>query len=356
MRVFQFINDINVRNGGAQRVVRILHRHLRKEGIDSSIVSLQPNVEEEVAEFHSLDLKSVYSLSAIQRIRKFIKQNCGKQDVIHAHLFPTNLWVSLACRLSGFKGQLVCTEHSTSNRRRGTWKGRLIDRMTYGLYKKIICISQGTQDSLCRWMPALSGKTNVIENGTDLIFDAMPQRTASDGRVVLSAGRLSEPKNYENALEAIALLKDLRFEYRIAGVGPLEQDLKQQASELGISDKVRFLGFVSDLKKLYLEADLFLIPSRWEGFGLSAVEAMNSGLPVIASDVEGLNDVVDTTCGLLVDPNDPQSIADAIRQLVEDAETGKSLGKKGYDRSFQFSGEHMARRYADVYQNERLGS
>lgn len=353
MKIFHLINDINIQNGGAQRVVRMLHHHHLKRGIESHVVSLQANIEEPVENHFCLDVHSLYSPKTWWKIRRFLKTNCSDRDVVlNAHLFPTNFWVANATRFGGFPGVIVCTEHSTSNGRRGKWIGKPIDRLIYPRYQKIICISEATEKSLADWVPSVKTRTVVIENGSELSFSDFPARPGTQELTVVSAGRLSRPKNYEAALRAIASIKELPFCYRIAGCGPLESDLKQLTIELGIEDKVGFCGFVHDLSDFLRQADIFLMPSLWEGFGLSAVEAMNAGLPVIASDVEGLREVVDEDCALLVDPSSPDSIASAIRTLVAQPETRMQLGENGFKRSFLFSADKMADRYLELYQSE----
>jgi len=152
-------------------------------------------------------------------------------------------------------------------------------------------------------------------------------------------------------LRAIALLRDLRFEYHIAGIGPEEGQLRRLCSELGLSDRVKFLGFVEGVPQLLQTADVFLMPSLWEGFGLAAVEAMNAGLPVVASDVEGLREVVmaNPSCGIFVNPLDLSSIAAALKELLLNPQKRVCYGMAAHQRSQQFSLTSMVDKYLAFY-------
>jgi glycosyltransferase involved in cell wall biosynthesis len=191
----------------------------------------------------------------------------------------------------------------------------------------------------------------VVENGVTLAFDAIPERIVTRRPIIASVGRLSKPKNYDAALKAISLLQELPFEYRIAGIGSEEGYLRRLRHELNLGDRVQFLGFVNDVPQLLREVDIFLMPSRWEGFGLSAVEAMNAGLPVVASDVEGLREIVTANppCGVLVNPLDPTSIAGGLKELLLDPNKRRRYGLAGHERSRQFSVSAMTDNYLKFY-------
>ena len=338
--VHHIVNDIHA-GGGAEKIVRLLHRGLRDCGYDSSVLSLTAGSEISLDHFRSLNLSGPYHVSAVWKVASYIRKYCRKEHIIHAHLFPCGFWVSLAARLADFQGLVIFTEHSTNNRRRGRVIGWLADTIMYSGFHHIIAISDGTMRALGRWQPSFLHKIKVIENGTELVFSKYKFRQTKQTPVVLSAGRLSRLKNYDTSLAAVAMLKDMHFEYWIAGEGPEEASLKALCSRLGISGKVRFMGFVDNMTALYSQADVFLIPSRWEGFGLSAVEAMNAGLPVVASDVEGLRDIIswEKPCGILANPDEPVAFAAALRELLCDHEKRLVFGRNAFERAGEYSWE-----------------
>lgn len=351
MRVHHIINNYALADGGAERLVRSLHLGLRKRGIESFILGLQKHSDDGLEYSTSLGLRSPYGLKALNGIRRYIRDYIKEGDLIHAHLFPTNLYLSILKQLGMISVPNVATEHSTSNRRREYWAGSVIDTVVYRGFDKIFAISEGVEQELLRWQPQLREKTVVVMNGSRLLFDQPLLRESSSPAIVLSVGILCKQKNYKMALSAFSLLKDYDVEYWIAGEGPDRKLLEQYASVLGIGSKVKFLGYVEDIKPVLEQADLFLMPSLREGFGLAAVEAMNASLPVIASDISGLREVVaaEPACAVLIDPLSPPTIADALRALLDSRERRISMGRNGFTRSTLFDEDKMFESYLHQY-------
>ncbi|NMF82638.1 glycosyltransferase family 4 protein [Nodosilinea sp. P-1105] len=349
MRVHHIINDICLDRGGAQRIVRFLHQGLSEHDIDSYIVALNGTTGN-LSNVISIDCPSPYSWQAFWFVYQYLQKQCLPEDIVHGHLFPTILYIALAAKMLRWPGRLVCTEHNTHNRRRGTIIGKLVDSQIYPAYEQIYCISSGTKNALRGWMPDQADKLRVIENGTSLPCSQFKPRTPKNKIIIVSVGRLNKQKNYTAAIQAMSLLRNVSVEYRIAGLGPEETALKSLCVQLGLTDIVKFYGYVDDIFAFFKQADVFLMPSRWEGFGLAAVEAMNTGLPVIASSVDGLREIVDTPapCGILVSPDNPKEIAAAVKTLL-DLKTRLIYGKNAFNRSVEFSIEKMINRYLNAY-------
>ena len=168
---------------------------------------------------------------------------------------------------------------------------------------------------------------------------------------IISAGRLHKAKNYQTALNAVSLLESDNFEYWIAGEGEQREELDIGIKGLNLQHKVKLLGFVPDMESLWSQCDIFFIPSKWEGFGLSAVEAMNAGLPCVMGDVPGLNELVtaDGVDGILVDPNDPEAMASELDSLIKDKDKRRRIGIQAHLRSGIFGLEQMTNSYLDLY-------
>lgn len=352
LRVHQIINSCDLKLGGAERIARALHENLRAAGVESHLVSLQAFAEGDAPEGAvSLGLKSPYDPRALTRLAAYANQ-IGPGDIVHAHLFPASAHVAALARAGRLSAPLVFTEHSTSNRRRSHPLGGLVDRQIYAAFDRIVAISQGVQSELLRSQPWINGNTTVIHNGCRLLFDAPTARERQQEPFqLLSVGRLTPAKNYGVALEAIASLAPREIRYVIAGDGPELQPLQEKAASLGIARRVEFAGYVPDIRELLRAADIFLIPSAWEGFGLAAVEAMNASLPVIASDVPGLREVVgaDAKAAILVDPGKPEAIAEAIRRLLDEPDTRRALGRSGYERARAFDMEAFLHGHLRLY-------
>lgn len=243
------------------------------------------------------------------------------------------------------------------------WFGQKLDRLLYYPYTAIVCISEGTRNSLSAWQPTLGDKLITIQNGIDLSQYKGIANVGYEGEslVIISVGRLVPLKNYNIALRAIASLCNIRpsikIEYRIIGTGPEETILRKEISNLKLEHCVKLLGWSDDVPLLLRQAHVFLLTSRWEGFGIVVAEAMASGLPVVVSDLPGVREVVgnDGECGYLVDPNSVEAITARLCKLASDHRQRATMGKRGRQRVQRFSIDKTVQGYMKLYE-EVLGS
>lgn len=217
------------------------------------------------------------------------------------------------------------------------WRQRSLES-AQGLFP----VSQYTADIL-RGMGLSEQRIHIVPNGVDVHkFYPRKKRMKKSYPVILTVSRLDAHKGHDYVLKALALLaeKGIDFTYLIAGRGEEERKLKMQARELGLSEKVKFLGFVPDgeLPELYANSDIYVMASRAmpgrmdliEGFGIAFLEASASGLPVVAGRSGGVPDAVrDGKTGLLVTPDDESEIADALQRLISDKNFARRLGVEG---------------------------
>lgn len=148
----------------------------------------------------------------------------------------------------------------------------------------------------------------------------------ADKTLIISAGELIERKNHEVIIRALAKLNDPDIYYAIAGKGPLGEYLMGIANELGVADRVKLLGFRTDVFELYHAADISAFPSKIEGLGLAGVEAMAAGVPLVSSNVHGILDyVIDGKTGFAVSPCDIDGFAEAIKKLADDPALRESM-------------------------------
>lgn len=355
MRILQIINSLET--GGAERLALSLHGKYLLRGHDSRILALAGEVPEAAVD-------GVYGLGSVTPYDPLMPSRLldlsGDEDpagfdVVHAHLFPCQLWTALMEEMAGLEGVLVTTEHSTSNRRRGRHIWKPLEAWFYRCYDAVVCVSGAASQQLREWLPELAGSIEVIHNGIELEEFAISQRRRKrSGTTVLSVGRLTEAKNYIVALEAFALVKKSLgpgLSYLIAGGGPLEGSLREHACRLGIGESVEFLGDVRDVASLMEESDLFFMPSSREGFGIAALEAMAAGLPVVASDLQGISEVVgsDGECGLLADPTSPEDLAAAMERLLCDTALVMEMRSAARKRAELFSLDRTADGYLDLF-------
>lgn len=282
-------------------------------------------------------------------------------DVIHTHLSTASLLGAFAAKLAGRRS--VAHVHGLNTATCFRYSDLII---AVSEKVKSHLVAQGVDEK----------KVRVVHNGVDLVrFQPIDAREAKiklgippgilpgglggapgydpDAPLFGVFGRLSSEKGQRVAVEAMFLIVKEHPEARLAivGEGTDREDLETTAEALGIRGSVQFTGFVQDVRELMSACDVVIVPSsRGEGFGLVAVEAMALSRPVVASAQGGLPEiVVPGETGLLVPPNDPQALADAVCELVAKPEIAQLMGAKGRARVEQHFalGEQM-RKVLDI--------
>jgi glycosyltransferase involved in cell wall biosynthesis len=233
-----------------------------------------------------------------------------------------------------------------------------LERWIYRQYDAVACISAETGASLAAWAPSV--KSIVIGNGIDVarFASASPLERSSLGisesdTVVLMVGAFRPEKNQAVLMEAFAQLP-ADHSMVLAGDGAERPAVEQLADQLGVRARVRFLGAVPGVERLYKMADVYVLPSRFEGFGISALEAAAAGVPIVHSDVPGLSDMLDGA-GWPVDPASAESIADGIRLAVR---AGRKSGQvaHGHVVALRYGLDGTVAKHIDLYRSLIAGS
>lgn len=168
--------------------------------------------------------------------------------------------------------------------------------------------------------------------------------------VLLSVGELNENKNHETIIRAIAELGDASIRYWIAGTGDARPQLERVIRETNLTNQVQLLGFRDDVFEVMKAADCFVFPSKREGLGMAALEAMAAGLPIITSNVHGINDYsVDGVTGFKCAPNDIQGFARAIRTMRLDFELSHQMGLHNTQTAKAFDVERSHEEMKQIY-------
>lgn len=279
-------------------------------------------------------------------------------EVIHAHAygyFPT--WVgSLARSLDG--AALVITPHSDAGRPRVVKRvfDRVVSRFTVARAARAIALTRHEAAHLVS-LGIEEERIAIIPNGVDLgeFGGVRPARTSKPKVTGLFVGRL-EPhqKGLEPLVRSLAILpRSVGFELRIIGEDWGGAALvRRLASELGVDDRITLVGRVprENLLREYAAADLLVMPSLFEPFGIVLLEAMASGLPVVASRVGGIPEVVvDGETGLLVEPGNASEIASAVLRLAESPGLRARMGARGRERARSYSWDVLVPRVLAVY-------
>ena len=171
----------------------------------------------------------------------------------------------------------------------------------------------------------------------------------ADSPLLLSVGELNENKNHELVLRALASVRDLRVHYAIAGKGNLERHLMSLSRELGLEDRVHLLGYREDVYEFYRIADVFVHPSYREGLPVSVIEAMASGLPVVASKIRGNEDLIEEGGGFLLSPKDEDGFADAIEKLISSGSLRRKMGEYNREAVRKYSTEPVCEALLEIY-------
>ncbi len=194
----------------------------------------------------------------------------------------------------------------------------------------------------------------IIPNGVDGSHYTNEPREWTPVKI-FSVGRIVHQKGLDLGLRALAQLTELDWHWNIAGDGPQLDALKSLAAELGLSGRVTFLGWQSraELTQWYHRSNLFLFPSRHEGMPNAVLEAMSSGLPIVATRIAGSEELVlDGETGLLVNAEDVDSLRDALSRLIVEEKMRKSMGHASRQRvESEYSWENVARQYSDILQS-----
>ena len=225
---------------------------------------------------------------------------------------------------------------------------QLVERFGVRHHHRLIAVSEGIADRLRAMNPRVA--VEVIANGVDpAAFDTTPQ--LSDDVVFI--GRLETAQKGLDLLLAAwaAASPHIAGQLVIAGTGPDEQRLRDQATELGITDRVRFLGWVTGAAKYQLlaAARLVVVPSRFETFGIVAIEALATGTPVVAFDIPCLREVIPTGCGRRVAPFDVAAYAQAITELYHDHAAVTAVASRGRAFATAYDWDALADRQQRAY-------
>ncbi len=336
--------------------------HLRS-GVEVVLVShfdkktdnIDPDVEEMDIPMIRLGASSRVDFGAIKRLRRI----CTSQDIDILHTHPIAIGTVARLMMFGLDVGIITTEHN--DRGKYTYIQKTSDAVTYPSVNTIVSNSKSTKESLNWWERFLSRSCRhvTIYNGIDT--DRIDSVTKldykiddSDGPLAVTVGRSVNQKNHETLLRSFQTVVETNPEVTLAivGDGPLLTTQKQLASELGISDSVLFTGYLprrEDVYSVLKQSTLAVFPSWYEGFCVAAVEAMASGLPVVASDIDVFHEVIDDG-GLYAPPDDPHAFSEKILTLLNNPQMRSQIGDVAAERAKQkFTLERTGEEYAQLY-------
>ena len=359
MKILHIITSLRI--GGAERMVSELLPRLCNRGHDVELLlfdgtrsSLYNRVEQEGITIHTLGKGAMQMWNPLYvfRLCKFLHRE--RFDIVHTHNTPCQLLTALAARKNA--PMLITTEHNTFNRRRNWRWYAVIDRWMYGKYDYVICVGEKVKENLTTRLYKNINSANfaVVPNGIDLkrFTDAVPYTLLynpkkEDEYIIIMVAAFRKQKDQPTLLRAMQYLPD-NYMLWLAGDGEQKKECEKLADSLGISRRVRFLGDRDDIPQLLATADVVVLSSHYEGFGLAIVEGMATGRPIIVSDVDGLHDIV-AGAGLLFPHKDYKWLAGLIRQVCENKEFGLKIVKRCQTRAMQYDIKNTVSGYERIY-------
>lgn len=355
MKVLRVINSLEM--GGAERSIETNVPIHIKNGISVDVLLLSgartPFYESLISKGVTIYVTSKTSIYNPWNIIKIIPY-LRKYDIVHVHTFPAFYWVCFAKLLSFSNTTLVYTEHSTSNRRRNKPIFKLIDRFVFSRYKHIISISDATTKNLIKYI-GHNHCITTIYNGVDfkpynqVITPIELFPGSGNYRIITQIASFRYPKDQKTTIKSLIYL-DPSVHAVFVGTGATMDYCKELSEELGVADRVHFLGIRTDVPTIVASSDIIVMSSIYEGFGRAAVEGMAGRKPVIASNVPGLRDIV-SGAGLLFTSQKDNELAECIRRLLASSTYYDEVAKNCHERAGKYNVDRMIDGYENVYRS-----
>ena len=352
--------------GGSERHLLTLLPALRARGVEARFLGLddgepRPFYEQlDALEVPYERLRAPRDLDPLllTRIARVVRRQ--RPDIVHTHLVHADVYGAIASLAP--RTALVSTKHNDDPFRHGSF--RHVERLFARRARRIICITEALARFNAREVGLPEAKLVVVHYG----LDGLPTAWGPPGGpdlpegvpLLLAVSRLERQKGLDVAIEALARVRgagDSAAALLILGAGSLGRELGDLAAARGVGAAVFFAGQSGDVAHWLERADVFVHPARWEGFGLVLLEAMLAELPIVATTVSSIPEiVVDGETGLLVPPDDAERLAAAIATLLADPDRRAAYGRAALERARQrFSVDRMATRTIEVYREVLAG-
>jgi glycosyltransferase involved in cell wall biosynthesis len=365
-RVLQLIGDLN--RGGAENVVLSLTNGLQRRGWPMAVCGREHGVL--IPEFvtgvgvHVIPKRSTVDTGHLQSLCALIR----KLDIelIHSHLFGNDLYACAAAAITG--RPLVCTVHGYDALQ--TPRRRMAYRFIGRIAKRIVTVSEPLYQQVLASKCAPRDRVAMIRNGIDFT----PMTVAGDARrrvreglgispatkVIGAVGNIKPVKGYDVLIEAFAdFQRQIPDSVLLIAGGVADPDVEHRSSlialagKLGLSDRVRFLGVRADVPELLKALDIYMLPSHSEGTSIALLEAMGSGVPVVATAVGGTPYLLaDREMGLLVPAGKPTVMSDAMGAIIANESTASRMASKAKKHALETAGlDAMVTGYEALFQD-----
>lgn len=359
MKILQVITSLRI--GGAEKLVVDMAPILKAKGHDIDVFVfdgvntpfLQQLEENDIRVIRYNKGASPYRLRNIFSLLKLMTQ----YDLVHTHNTACQYYAAVARTLCNCrKTKFVTTEHNTNNRRRTLFAFHHIDRWMYHQYDEIVSISDKATENLQSFVGNIF-PVRTIYNGINLktFFqaetiqrDSILKKRDNDFILCMVAG-FREQKDQDTLIKSLKYLPEKCILW-LVGDGVRRTICEDLARSLGISDRVVFAGIRTDIPNILKTSDVIIMSSHWEGLSLSSIEGMSVGKPFVASDVDGLHEIVSGN-GILFPHQDEKALANVILELMGKPDYAKRIAGKCLEKARQYDISKTVDAYLDVYKN-----
>jgi glycosyltransferase involved in cell wall biosynthesis len=358
-KVCHIINSLST--GGAESLLLKIIRNT-KQDIQYTVYyiggedTLVEEFEKEGATVHSLGGQFNYDLRVVYRLYKKLQEN--QFDVLHAHL-PNSHWIGRIAAYLNNISVIVSTHHSVPQNYGHLSKN--LERFTRPLDNVTVAVSNSVRSG---FNAEQNPQWRTIYNGIELqrfrnrietvdINKVASKWNIKDKLIFLSVGRYVPVKNQMILIRAMPRVLEVhpKAHLVIVGWGRLKRKMERTIKQMGIENSVTITGYISDVEKFYALADIFVHPARIEGFGMVLIEAMAAHLPIIASDISTVREVVSKKCSFLVPPDDIDAFANKMIALGR-KQHKEQFKKKDFEEAVSnFTIQQTVDEYMTIYQN-----
>jgi glycosyltransferase involved in cell wall biosynthesis len=348
--------------GGAERVVVTLANSQRARHV-VSVVCAKREGELTAQLARDVDVLCLgkgegNSIRAVLRLARFLRK-C-EPDVVHTHdwgVFLDAVWAARIARVQ----HVVHSVHGRYMAYPATVRARLKKRLRHWLERRalercdaVVCVSRALCGDVANELGIEASCLSTVYNGVAAGAHSMHPVRAPDVFRFVAIGRLAAVKNLALLIEAFATVAKAHSgaTLRIVGDGPERNFLERRAAEMDLTHRIAFSGFVDDVDAVMRDADAVVLSSLSEGLPMSILEAMRAALPVVATRVGGVPEIViDGQTGILVESRDARALGNAMASLIADRDAASRMGQAGYERLTQtFTIERMVAAYEALYQ------
>lgn len=341
--------------GGAETMCENLVYELKKIGHEVIVVSLYSKqtpiterLEKMEIDIRYLNKKEGFDGSLFYKLRKLFLQE--RPDVIHTHIYTTKYVFPIAVQL---RIRVVHTVHSIATKEMSK-ASRILNKFFYKYFDVIpVALSEAVKKTIINEYRLDPATVPVVFNGIDLKRCKIKSHYDIEKVFrIVHVGSFLEVKNHAGLIDAFEIFnkKYPNSELHLIGDGERREQIEQMVSEKGLSNYVKFYGLQSNVHLYLSDMDVFTLPSLYEGIPMSIVEAMGTGLPIVASKVGGIPDMLDDNCSMLVQP-DAASIANAFEAYYLNSHIREKHGKAVLNLVDMFSSKTMAENYINVYKS-----